>query len=175
MFSASVELILKIYLAKLLEIKQKRFHKAIFEKLLNTSLDYLYGTNIGGILNWFSVSFNKRKMSNSELKQLIEKKLNISDFETFVKMIQSIILITISLSLLVVFNYWLTSCVLLILIGGQIFSFHIIFKGRLEATLSHYTMIEIDSRKKLFQRMINNLRGRDVIQSFDRTSEFSRE
>jgi hypothetical protein len=60
--AASVELILKIYLAKLLEIKQKNFHKTIFEKLLNTSLDYLYGTNIGGVLNWFSLSFNKREI-----------------------------------------------------------------------------------------------------------------
>lgn len=56
-----VELIQKIYLAKLLEIRQKKFHKMIFEKLLNTSLDYLCGTNIADIINWFSITFYSRK------------------------------------------------------------------------------------------------------------------
>lgn len=56
-----VELIHKVYLAKLLEIRQKKFHKMIFEKLLNTSLDYLCGTNIADIINWFSISFHSRK------------------------------------------------------------------------------------------------------------------
>lgn len=85
------------------------------------------------------------------------------------------IVIAISGSFLVLINYWLTTAVLLILIAGQIFSFHIIFKGRLKATLNYYTMVEYLSRKKMFQQMINNLRGRDVIQSFERTSEFCRE
>lgn len=56
----TIELIQKIYLAKLLEIKQKKFHKMIFEKLLNTSLSYLCGTNIGDILNWFSITLYSR-------------------------------------------------------------------------------------------------------------------
>lgn len=56
-----IELIQKIYLAKLVEIKQKKFHKMIFEKLLNTSLSYLCGTNIGDILNWFSITLYSRK------------------------------------------------------------------------------------------------------------------
>lgn len=57
----TIELTQKIYLAKLLEIRQKKFHKIIFEKLLNTSLDYLCGTNIADILNWFSITFYNRK------------------------------------------------------------------------------------------------------------------
>lgn len=76
---------------------------------------------------------------------------------------------------LLIINYWLTSAVLLILVAGQIFSFQIIFKGRLKSTLNYYTMVEFESRRSMFQHMINNLRGRDVIQSFDRTSEFCRE
>lgn len=56
-----VELTQKIYLAKLLEIRQKKLHKLIFEKLLNTSLDYLCATNIADILNWFSITFYSSK------------------------------------------------------------------------------------------------------------------
>lgn len=60
-----VELVQKIYLAYLLEIRQKKFHKMIFEKLLNTSLDYLCATNISDILNWFSITFYSRKFLKS--------------------------------------------------------------------------------------------------------------
>lgn len=59
----SFELIQKVFLAKRMEIRQKKFHKMIFEKLLNTSLDYLCGTNIADILNWFSITFYSRKFS----------------------------------------------------------------------------------------------------------------
>lgn len=58
-----VELIQKIYLAKLLQIRMKKFHKKIFEKLLNTSLDFICGSNIADILNWFSISFHSRELS----------------------------------------------------------------------------------------------------------------
>lgn len=58
----TIELVQKIYLAKLLEIRQKKFHKMIFEKLLNTNLDYLCGTNIADILNWFSITFYSRRL-----------------------------------------------------------------------------------------------------------------
>lgn len=61
----TVELVMKIYLARLIEIKEKKFHKKIFEKLLNTSLDYLCGTNIAHIINWFSITFNSRKFSET--------------------------------------------------------------------------------------------------------------
>lgn len=60
-----IETINKIYSAKLVEVKQKRFHKFIFEKLLSTSLDYLCGTNIADVLNWFSTNFSTRKFFNS--------------------------------------------------------------------------------------------------------------
>lgn len=63
----TIELIQKIYLAKLLEIKQKKFHKMIFEKLLNTSLDYLCGTNIADVINWFSLTFYSRELIDSVL------------------------------------------------------------------------------------------------------------
>jgi hypothetical protein len=56
-----IELIQKIYMAKLLEVKLKKFHKAIFEKLLHTSLDFLCGTNIADVINWFSVTFYSRE------------------------------------------------------------------------------------------------------------------
>lgn len=98
-----------------------------------------------------------------------------SEFEPYTKIVKSITIITLSGTFLLIINYWLTATVLLILIAGQVFSFHIIFKGRLKSTLNFYTLIEFESRKKMFQYMMNNLRGRDVIQSFDRTSEFCRE
>lgn len=56
-----IELIQKIYMAKILETKQKKLHKIIFEKLLNTSLDYLCGTNIADILNWLSATCYSRE------------------------------------------------------------------------------------------------------------------
>lgn len=57
----SIELIKKIFIAKIIEIKLKKFHKMIFEKLLNTNLDFLCGTNIADILNWFNVTFHTSK------------------------------------------------------------------------------------------------------------------
>lgn len=66
LFAFTIELVQKIYLAKLLEIRQKKFHKMIFEKLLNTSLDYLCGTNIADILNWFSLTFYSREFCKIE-------------------------------------------------------------------------------------------------------------
>lgn len=57
-----IELIQKIYLGKLLEISQKKFHKRIFEKLLNTSLDYICGSNLADILNWFSITLYSREL-----------------------------------------------------------------------------------------------------------------
>lgn len=152
----TIELIQKIYLAKFFEIRQKKFHKIIFERLLNTSLDFLYGTNVAEILNWFSLTF-------------------YSLLVPYTKIIKSIIVLSIAGIFLVLFNYWLTTSVLIILVAGQIFSFHIVFKGRLKSTLNYYTLVEYESRKKMFQLMINNIRGRDVIQSFERTSEFCRE
>lgn len=56
-----IELFQKVLLAKILEIKQKNFHKTIFEKILNASLDYLVSTNIADILNWFSFTSYTRK------------------------------------------------------------------------------------------------------------------
>lgn len=99
----------------------------------------------------------------------------LTEFTPYTKIIKSILVMSLSGVFLLIINYWLTSVVILILLAGQIFSFHIIFKGRLKSTLNYYTMVEFESRKKMFQHMINNLRGRDVIQSFDRTSEFCRE
>lgn len=84
-------------------------------------------------------------------------------------------MISLSGSILLIINYWLTSAVLLILVAGQVVTFNIIFKGRIKSTLNFYTLVEFESRKKMFQHMINNLRGRDVIQSFNRTSEFCQE
>lgn len=56
-----IELFQKVLLAKILEIKQKHFHKTIFEKIMNASLDYLVSTNIADILNWFSFTSYTRK------------------------------------------------------------------------------------------------------------------
>lgn len=49
------------------------------------------------------------------------------------------------------------------------------FQGKLQATLNYYTLVEYESKKKMLKTMSNNFRGRDVIQSFDRTSEFCKE
>ena len=59
--SFMVDLMQKIYMAKLLEMKAKRYHKVVFERLLNTSMDFLVKTNIAQILNWFSTPFFSRK------------------------------------------------------------------------------------------------------------------
>ncbi|XP_070489977.1 ATP-binding cassette sub-family C member 12-like isoform X2 [Chironomus tepperi] len=152
----AIELIKKIYVAKLIEIKLKKFHKMIFEKLLNTSLDFLCGTNIADILNWFSITFYTLA-------------------QPYTKLIESIIMITLGGLILLLCNFWLTSAVILILIIGQVVSAHYIFEKRLRPTLNYYTLVEYESRKKMLALIINNLRGRDVIQSFEKTSEFCRD
>lgn len=58
--SFMVDLMQKVYMAKLLEMKAKRYHKIVFERLLNTSMDFLVKTNIAQILNWFSTPFFSR-------------------------------------------------------------------------------------------------------------------
>lgn len=90
-------------------------------------------------------------------------------------MTESSILLALSSFVLILCNFWLTSCVILILSIGQIFTFSFIFKNRITYTLHFYTTVEYESRKKLLTVLINNLRGRDVIQSFERVSEFCRE
>ncbi|KAG5671790.1 hypothetical protein PVAND_001966 [Polypedilum vanderplanki] len=151
-----LEMIKKIYVAKLLEIKLKKFHKIIFEKLLNTSLDYLCGTNIADVLNWFSITF-------------------YTLIQPYKKMIEAAMTVFFCGFLLLLCNFWLTSAVIAILACGQAISTHYIFKHRLTPTMNYYTVIEFESRKKILALLINNLRGRDVIQSFERTSEFCRD
>lgn len=91
------------------------------------------------------------------------------------KIIESSCIIGLSVIFLVFCNFWLTSGVILILVIGQVFSAHYLFKNRLRSTLNYYTLAEYETRKKILSLLINNLRGRDVIQSFDKTSEFNRE
>ena len=56
-----IELTSKIYAAKLMEVKLKKLHKIIFEKLLSTTLDALCGINVSNITIWFNVTFYSRK------------------------------------------------------------------------------------------------------------------
>lgn len=98
-----------------------------------------------------------------------------TELEVYIKIVQPIIIISTSFIFIVLVNYWLTSGIILILIVGQIFSFKIVFQGKIQATLNYYTLVEYESRKKMMKFMSNNFRGRDVIQSFDRTSEFCKE
>lgn len=95
--------------------------------------------------------------------------------QPYTKLIESIIMITLGGLILVMCNFWLTSAVILILVCGQVISAHYIFEKRLRPTLNYYTLVEYESRKKILSLIINNLRGRDVIQSFEKTSEFCRE
>lgn len=98
-----------------------------------------------------------------------------TELEVHIKIVQPLIIISTALLFLLVINYWLTSGILVILIAGQIFSFKIIFQGKIQSTLNFYSLVEYESRKRMYQLMTNNFRGRDVIQSYDRTSEFCKE
>ena len=171
----SIELIKKIYVAKLIEIKLKKFHKMIFEKLLNTSLDFLCGTNIADVLNWFSITFYTREYNIISIYYFIDYLIFFAVAQPYTKLIESIIMITLGGVILILCNFWLTSAVIIILIFGQVISAHYIFEKRLRPTLNYYTLVEYESRKKMLALIINNLRGRDVIQSFEKTSEFCRE
>lgn len=151
-----VDVIKKIYMAKVIEIRLRKLHKVIFERLLNASLDYFVNTNISEILNWFSTNF-------------------ANEFAPYLVMIKSGIIIIISTILLIFINYWITICVFLILVGGQAFSIHYIFKKRIKLTLKYYYLVEYESKKRLFSYATNNLRGRSVVQSFDKVSEFCAE
>jgi ABC-type multidrug transport system fused ATPase/permease subunit len=148
-----IEIIKKIYMAKVIEIRLRKLHKIIFEKLLNANLDYFLNTNIADILNWFTTNFT-------------------NEFAPYLIMIKSGMIIIISTVLLVLINYWITIAIFLILVSGQIFSIHHIFKNRIKLTLKYFYLVEYESRKRMFSYVINNLRGRSVVQSFDRVSEF---
>lgn len=100
---------------------------------------------------------------------------SFTELEVHIKIVQPLIIISTGLLFLFAINYWLTSAVLLILIAGQVFTFNIIFQGKIQSTLNFYSLVEYESRKRMFQLMTNNFRGRDVIQSYDRTSEFCKE
>lgn len=100
---------------------------------------------------------------------------SFTELEVHIKIVQPLIIISTGLLFLFAINYWLTSAVLLILIAGQVFTFNIIFQGKIQSTLNFYSLVEYESRKRMFQLMSNNFRGRDVIQSYDRTSEFCKE
>jgi predicted Co/Zn/Cd cation transporter (cation efflux family) len=95
--------------------------------------------------------------------------------QPYKKLIEAAMTVFFSGLLLLLCNYWLTSAVVAILACGQAISTHYIFKRRLTPTMNYYTVIEYESRKKIMSLLINNLRGRDVIQSFEKTSEFCRE
>ena len=148
----------------------------IFEKLLNTSLDFLCGTNIADILNWFSITFYTRECNHISFDKIYDlSNIFFIVAQPYTKLIESLIMITLGGLILLLCNFWLTSAVILILFFGQVVSSHYIFERRLRPTLNYYTLVEYESRKKMLALIINNLRGRDVIQSFEKTSEFCRE
>lgn len=143
-------------MAKVIEIRLKKLHKIVFEKLLHSSLDYFVNTNISDILNWFSTTFS-------------------SEFTPYLVMIKSLSIIVVSTLLAILINYWITIAVAFILITGQAFSIHYILKNRIKLSLKYFYLVEYESKKKLFSYVINNLKGRAVIQAFDRTREFCAE
>lgn len=95
--------------------------------------------------------------------------------ELLPKMKESTIIVILSSVVLILCNFWLVSCIFIILAIGQFLTFSFVFKNKLVESLQYYTHIEYETRKKMMAFLVNNLRGRDVIQSFERVSEFCRE
>jgi ABC-type bacteriocin/lantibiotic exporter with double-glycine peptidase domain len=58
----AIEFVQKIYESKIDEIIHRKVHKKIFEKLLNTTLEYLHTSNIADILNWFNITYQIQSM-----------------------------------------------------------------------------------------------------------------
>lgn len=139
---------LLIFFFQIAKNRCRSYQKKMFSNLLKTSLTYLYNTSLSDIMHHFSVNI-------------------YYGFHAKANILQSLSNLIVIIGLMIYINYF-TSIVI-----GVILLFIPLIFWYLKYTVYHFKISELNTRRKMFTLLSNNLLGRAVIQSFDKIQEFS--
>ncbi|XP_058467335.1 ATP-binding cassette sub-family C member 11-like isoform X2 [Malaya genurostris] len=145
-----IDNICKIYVARVTANRNKSYQQLLIKELLRSSLAYLQSTSISDVIDLFVDTIT-------------------NGFTYIDSSIQQALMIALSLTLLIIANYW---TVFIIFVLVPITVALILY---LKYSLQHLYNYEHLSKKRMFSILTNHLLGRAVTQSFDYVSNFVQE